>query len=535
MCYIRSIIPDIKLVELAYEYKYISGKETNTTMKKNNLSLIFLCMFFTILIILRRAWISDDAYITLRTVDNFVNGYGLTWNVAERVQTYTHPLWMFLLSIFYFITREPFYTTILISLLTTGIAIYLLLKKIAVKQLVIILASLILGLSRAFVDYSTSGLENPLSHLIIVIFYVYFFTERDAFTKKDMTYLSLIASFGLINRMDLILVFIAPLAYELIRSRKWKYLLSILVGQIPFLIWEMFSLIYYGYFIPNTAYAKLPNGIFRSVILRQGFTYFLNLLTNDPLTFLIIFIGLLLPLLNKENKKGIITSLGISLYLLYILWVGGDFMSGRFFTVPLFLAVINIAINSSVFSKKGLYTLICITLILGLSIPYHTLTINIPEIDNEPSGIDDERIYFYPGMSLITRYRNHLQPDYEWKTQGEEFRETDIKVTHALAIGMFGYYSGPDIHIIDGMGLTDPLISKLPSSYDSYFRPGHVVRDFPEGYRQSIEESKNLIEDPELKEYYEKVLIITRGNIFAWDRIKTIFEMNFGKYDYLLK
>jgi len=149
MCYIRSIIPDIKLVELAYEYKYISGKETNTTMKKNNLSLIFLCMFFTILIILRRAWISDDAYITLRTVDNFVNGYGLTWNVAERVQTYTHPLWMFLLSIFYFITREPFYTTILISLLTTGIAIYLLLKKIAVKQLVVILASLILGLSRA--------------------------------------------------------------------------------------------------------------------------------------------------------------------------------------------------------------------------------------------------------------------------------------------------------------------------------------------------------------------------------------------------
>lgn len=157
-------------------------------MKKNNLSLIFLCLFFTIFIILRRAWVCDDAYITLRTIDNFVNGYGLTWNVAERVQTYTHPLWMFLLSIFYFITREPFYTTILISLITTGLAIYFLFKKIAVKQLVIISSSLILGLSRAFVDYSTSGLENPLSHLIIIIFYIYFLREMNLQRKICFIY-----------------------------------------------------------------------------------------------------------------------------------------------------------------------------------------------------------------------------------------------------------------------------------------------------------------------------------------------------------
>jgi hypothetical protein len=47
------------------------------------------------IVVVRTSWLSDDAYITLRTVDNFVSGYGLRWNVAERVQTYTHPLWMF--------------------------------------------------------------------------------------------------------------------------------------------------------------------------------------------------------------------------------------------------------------------------------------------------------------------------------------------------------------------------------------------------------------------------------------------------------
>jgi len=46
--------------------------------------------------VVRSAWLCDDAFITFRTADNFIHGYGLTWNVAERVQTYTHPLWLFL-------------------------------------------------------------------------------------------------------------------------------------------------------------------------------------------------------------------------------------------------------------------------------------------------------------------------------------------------------------------------------------------------------------------------------------------------------
>ena len=36
-----------------------------------------------ILVLLQNAWLCDDAFITFRTIDNFVHGYGLTWNVAE--------------------------------------------------------------------------------------------------------------------------------------------------------------------------------------------------------------------------------------------------------------------------------------------------------------------------------------------------------------------------------------------------------------------------------------------------------------------
>jgi arabinofuranosyltransferase len=66
-------------------------------------------------IMIRNAWIVDDAYITFRTVDNVVSGYGLTWNPDERVQSYTHPLWMFVVTLVYLITNELFFSVIILS------------------------------------------------------------------------------------------------------------------------------------------------------------------------------------------------------------------------------------------------------------------------------------------------------------------------------------------------------------------------------------------------------------------------------------
>lgn len=33
-----------------------------------------------------RAWVCDDAYISFRVVDNALHGYGLRWNVDERLR-----------------------------------------------------------------------------------------------------------------------------------------------------------------------------------------------------------------------------------------------------------------------------------------------------------------------------------------------------------------------------------------------------------------------------------------------------------------
>ncbi len=53
-----------------------------------------------------RAWVCDDAYISFRTLENLLDGYGLRWNVDERVQVYTHPLWLLLVAPFRALRRS---------------------------------------------------------------------------------------------------------------------------------------------------------------------------------------------------------------------------------------------------------------------------------------------------------------------------------------------------------------------------------------------------------------------------------------------
>jgi hypothetical protein len=47
--------------------------------------LLVAALLLVAVVLIRTAWICDDAYITFRTVDNFLHGFGLRWNVAEKL------------------------------------------------------------------------------------------------------------------------------------------------------------------------------------------------------------------------------------------------------------------------------------------------------------------------------------------------------------------------------------------------------------------------------------------------------------------
>ncbi len=269
-------------------------KKDKVSYSRKSKSLIALALAFFLYIIARNSWLSDDAYITFRTVDNFIHGYGLTWNVDERVQVYTHPLWMFLLSAVYFCTHEIYYSALLLSITLSLIAVGIVALYLARSPAQAVLAVLMLAASKAFVDYSTSGLENPLTHLLIVLFMLVFFSER--WRRHRLFYLALIAALATVNRMDTFLLFLPALVYSFYQSPRLKSVGTLLLGFVPFFVWEAFSLWYYGFLFPNTAYAKLDTGISTVQLLYQGVGYLISSSKFDPMLFIIIAAGFFLTI-----------------------------------------------------------------------------------------------------------------------------------------------------------------------------------------------------------------------------------------------
>ena len=57
--------------------------------------------------------------------------------------------------------------------------------------------------------------------------------------------------------MDTFLILVPALVWILYENGTMKMLIYAALGFLPFIFWELFSLLYYGFPFPNTAYAKL--------------------------------------------------------------------------------------------------------------------------------------------------------------------------------------------------------------------------------------------------------------------------------------
>ena len=141
----------------------------------------------------------------------------------------------------------------------------------------------------------------------------------------------------MVNRLDTGLLVLPAVTLEAWHLR-WRSLRPLCLGLLPLATWEIFSLIYYGFPVPNTVYAKLPPNLGLRDLLPHGLLYFQDSLTQDPATLPVIAAAILGPLLIGPRRLWPL-SFGLALSLLFVLRVGGDFMSGRFFASPFVMAV----------------------------------------------------------------------------------------------------------------------------------------------------------------------------------------------------
>ena len=488
-------------------------------------------------VLARTAWLSDDAYITFRTVDNFLSGYGLRWNVGERVQTYTHPLWMFLLSAATAIVREPYYASLALAFICTLSALTLFASRVARSVPIAIVGLTILLFSQAFIDFSTSGLENPLVHLLLIGFVLTYWNVD--YSPRDVGVLAGIASLVMLTRLDAGLLvlpsFCAAVARNFrapqFRGRRMQTLVVALVGFAPLIAWEMFSLFYYGFPFPNTAYAKLKTGIPFSELVRQGFVYLQDSFARDPITLTAIAAGVSISLFAARAASWTLVA-GIALHLLYVVRIGGDFMSGRFLTPALMVSVCLLArFAPAVWRSRWPFVLAAAIGVGILSPPRPPFTgADYGEGTWQrisKAGIADERRFYYPATGLLRKHGRFSTPTTDEPKRVQRYLTEGRWVVQRDMVGFFGTAAGRRLHVVDVLGLGDPLLARLPTQRP--WRVGHYYRVVPDGYIETLQEGVNRIRDPNTAAYYETLRLVTRGPLWSGARLRAIVALNLGR------
>jgi arabinofuranosyltransferase len=487
-----------------------------------------LLWLFYLAILLRNSWLCEDAFITYRVVDNWTHGYGLRWNTAERVQVYTHPLWTLLLGAVHFVVGDMYFCATALSLACSAATVWLALSRAMTSTAQCLLAIVLVTFSKAFVDFSTGGLENPLSHLLLVLFFVEYLKPEGKRTFGRMMHW---AAWILITRMDLVGLLLPAIAHVTWtgghwRLRRWRSWL----GLWPFVAWEGFSLLYYGFLFPNSAYAKLTVDLPLRALVAQGGCYLLNSLAWDPLTLFamgaLVFVGLGRW---RSDRPRAMLALGVLLHIAYVVRVGGDYMSGRFLAAP-FLVSLLILSGVEFETLPEFCTALGVGLALGVAGPRPPILMRDEYVGLGSSlqSVDDERGFRHETALLRQNRYSQIANFGGWVADGLQAKREHQRIVVYRNIGFFGFFAGPDVHVVDPYGIGDPLIARIPfDSTMGRWAAGHFMRTVPEGYLNAAI-GEGSLKDAALDRYWNKLRLVTRGPIFAPARLAMVARFNLG-------
>ena len=262
-------------------------------------------------------------------------------------------MWFGLLTFSRLISTDLYLNTIVISF---GLWVITLrtLQRLAPNSVAFCTAILLCVASTAIHDYTSAGLENVLAYALLAYFLLQFVRlHRDTVQTGWAigTLGRLCLAFGLIavTRHDLLLLVLPPAAYavwthrRLPSTRRWYFVGA--SALLPLAAWTLFSLVYYGFPWPNTAYAKLNTGIDRADLVVQGLRYLYVAVLHDAITPAIIGTALALTCLTTRNAAYRFVGLGIVLNLIYVVSIGGDFMLGRFLSYSGLVSAVILMLN----------------------------------------------------------------------------------------------------------------------------------------------------------------------------------------------
>ena len=396
-------------------------------------------MFAVILAGYQRRWNADDAFIDFRYVQQIQAGHGLVFNVGQRVEAFTSPLWLGLLTLFSLVAPTEVVAIALGIVLSAVGVVAAQLGAIRLTEpdadgvstslpghaFVPFGAFLFLVLPPVW-DFITSGLETGLTFAYIGVCFWYLsavvsardkadFPRGDDFIGRHRIGASLLIGLGPLIRPDLAIItlcFMSAITFEyLVFARNTRLAafrpirLWLVAGALP-LAYEIFRMGYFGALVPNTALAKeagLPSWL-------HGGAYFGDFFETyafwAPTLIIVVWWLVRAHVLASARRWGELAAIAAPasaacLYTLFVFRVGGDFMHGRLLLpavfcalLPLFVVRISLAPGEGRTTKAVFAVGVAWAIVCGFALRVSYTGIG-------PYGIADERSYYVhaAGMS----------------------------------------------------------------------------------------------------------------------------------------
>lgn len=464
--------------------------------------------FFTILL-LRTAWISDAAYLTLRTVEHASEGFGLRWNVAERVQVYDHPLWVMMLLTGRWLTGELYFTTIGISIAASLACLWLVAGQTS-RPLAPMAVLGAMVLSPSFVSFSTSGLESPLLHVLVAALAIVWLNSQGA-SRGDLAFATL-AGLAVLTRWTALLLVLPALVVILTRVT-WKTRIAVVVLSLgPIVLWSAGAWWYYGTIGPNAWIATEGTWLER---IATGRMFLYETFRLDPLLICGLLAGAAVGALSGGRARWL--ALGLLLLAVWTIASGGSIMAGWGLTAPYVAALLLLAHGVKFTVPAAVLATATGATVLSFA-PGVTLFSGADhgERAHRSGRTHDVRRVQYKSTGLLLENRQRRAPVHPEASRAREAVQAGETVAVSTMPGTFGIVAGSSVHVIDPRGVTDPLLARLPAAAGTRWR-WSAPRRLPDGYLAHLAGAAALEEAP-LAQLDAEVRQVTRAPLTATGR-----------------
>lgn len=280
---------------------------------------------------------AEDAYITYRYAENWINTGSLVFNEGEPINAMTSPLHAILSAALFLVTGNTVLSNKIISLVLLILATLLVWFRYRKDPPFQVLA-LILLLPACVLLWTFGGLETPI--LLFLATVTAILADRPPpFRLNLLCVIFLLAGLAFLTRYDSILFFFPITLYVASKAQSIKHVSIAVAGAaiLP-LTWLLVSVYYYGDPLPTSFYVKTPNGnvggmIFNGVYI-TGYLFYIGIIPVAALIFsLLVQNHRIKKVLNGHLKSTWWLYAGLLLQILYGLTMATHHMmfSFRFF------------------------------------------------------------------------------------------------------------------------------------------------------------------------------------------------------------